>query len=102
VQLAGGQGEHNLECGCGERIEFSFWHSSSMIDISMNDYKSDQFCVSTDLTMHHSHGRSSRLMKARKFSFQKEVTDYKLIMSGTNISATLQFTEIATSGNWDE
>src|SRR6202034_3218728 len=49
VQIAGGQGKHNLECNGGERIKFSFWHSHSMIDVSMSDCKSDPSRVSTGL-----------------------------------------------------
>jgi hypothetical protein len=37
VQVAIGEGKHNLERGGGQRIKFSFWHGYSMIDISMND-----------------------------------------------------------------
>jgi hypothetical protein len=47
VQFASGQGKHYLERNGRQRIKFSFWHSPSMIDISMNDCKSDPLDVST-------------------------------------------------------
>src|SRR5580692_8379725 len=48
VQFAGGQGKHYLERNGRQRIKFSFRHSPSMIDISMNDCKPDPLDMSTD------------------------------------------------------